>query len=87
MAIVDDPGENHNAVAQHPDILRKLITSYGVYAKDVGVIIPRGQTYYLALQSASKPLNPFFKVTIISQDITPAHFKNPPDVTPPNIGN
>jgi arylsulfatase A-like enzyme len=85
--IVDDPGENHNVAAQHPDILQKLITAYGAYAKDVGVVIPRGQTYYLALQSASPPLNPYFKVTITSQDITPAHFKSPPDVTPPNIGN
>ena len=51
--IVDDPGENHNLTDQHPDILQKLISAYGAYSKDVGVVIPRGQTYYLALQSCS----------------------------------
>jgi hypothetical protein len=84
--IVDDPGENHNLAAQHPDILQKLISAYGAYAKDVGVVIPRGQTYYLALQSCCPPLD-MSKVTITSEDISPADFKNPPDVTPPNVGN
>ena len=51
--IVDDPGENHNLTDHHPDILQKLISVYGAYSKDVGVVIPRGQTYYLALQSCS----------------------------------
>jgi arylsulfatase A-like enzyme len=84
--IVDDPGENHNLTDQHPDILQKLISAYGAYSKDVGVVIPRGQTYYLALQSCCPPLDQS-KVTITSEDITPAHFKKPPDVTPPNVGN
>jgi arylsulfatase len=85
--IVEDPGENHNVADQHPDILQKLTSAYDSYAKDVGVVIPRGQTYYLALQSASPPLNNQTKVTITSSDITPAHFSNPPDAAIPNIGN
>jgi arylsulfatase len=85
--IVDDPGENLNVANQHPDILQKLISAYGAYSKDVGVVIPRGQTYYLALQSASPPLNNQSKVTITSSDISPAHFSNPPDAGTPNIGN
>lgn len=85
--IVDDPGENHNVADMHPDILQKLISAYAAYAKDVGVVIPRGQSYYLGLQSCCPPLVPTDKVTITSADITPAHFKNPPDVTPPNVGN
>jgi arylsulfatase A-like enzyme len=85
--IVDDPGENHNVAEQHPDVLQKLISAYGAYANDVGVVIPRGQTYYLSLQSASPPLNNQSKVTITSSDITPAHFSNPPDTGTPNIGN
>jgi hypothetical protein len=69
-----------------PDILQKLISAYGAYSKDVGVVIPLGQTYYFALQSCCPPLDQS-KVTITSEDITPAHFKKPPDVTPPNVGN
>jgi hypothetical protein len=84
--IVDDPGENHNVADQHPDILQKLISAYGTYAKDVGVVIPRSQTYYLGLQSASPPINNQSKVTITSSDIAPAHFSNPPDAVIPNIG-
>ena len=86
--IVDDPGENHNvADDQHPDILQKLISAYGTYAKDVSVVIPRGEAYYLGLQSPSPPLNNHTKVTITSNDISPAHFNNPPDIAIPNIGN
>jgi arylsulfatase len=85
--IVDDPGENHNVADQHPDIVQKLISAYGAYAKDVGVVIPRGQTFYLGLQSASPPLNNQSKVTITSADINPAHFSNAPDAGTPNIGN
>jgi arylsulfatase A-like enzyme len=85
--IANDPGENTNLADQHPDILQKLISAYGAYSKDVGVVIPRGQTYYLGLQSASPPLNNQSKVTITSVDITPAHFSNPPDTGTPNIGN
>jgi arylsulfatase A-like enzyme len=85
--IVDDPGENHNVADQHPDILQKLSSAYGAYSKDVGVVIPRGQTYYLAIKSAVPPLNNQSKVTITSNDISPAHFSNPPDAGTPNIGN
>ena len=40
-----DPGEQKNVAAQHPDILKKMVAAYAVYAKNVGVVIPRGQAY------------------------------------------
>jgi hypothetical protein len=43
-----------------------LISDYGAYTKDIGVVIPSGQTYYLALRSAMPPLNNQTKVTIVS---------------------
>ena len=72
--ITDDPSEINNVADQHPEILQKLATAYDTYAKDVGVVIPRGQTFDESLASASPPINQS-QVTITSADITPANFK------------
>ena len=71
--IVDNPTETINVADQHPDILQKLISAYETYAKDVGVVIPRGQAYYESLASATPPINQS-QITITSADITPANF-------------
>ena len=71
--ITDDPSEINNVADQHPEILQKLATAYDTYANDVGVVIPRGQTFYESLASASPPINQS-QVTITSADITPANF-------------
>ena len=71
--ITDNPTETINVADQHPDILQKLITAYDTYSKDVGVVIPRGQTFDESLASASPPINQS-QVTITSVDITPANF-------------
>ena len=68
-----DPTEINNVADQHPDIMQKLINAYDTYAKDVGVVIPRGQAFYESLASASPPINQS-QVTITSADITPANF-------------
>ena len=68
-----DPTEINNVADQHPDIMQKLINAYDTYAKDVGVVIPRGQTFYESLASVSPPINQS-QVTITSADITPANF-------------
>lgn len=43
------------------------------YAKDVGIVIPRGESYYEALTTAAPPLNQS-QVTISSEDIAPVQF-------------
>ena len=60
---------------QNPEIMQKLISAYDTYAKDVGVVIPRGQAYYEALASASPPINQS-QVTITSADIIPEQFSS-----------
>jgi hypothetical protein len=64
--------EINNVADQHPDIMQKLINAYDTYAKDVGVVIPRGQTFE-SLASVSPPINQS-QVTITSADITPVNF-------------
>ena len=71
--IVNDPTEINNVADQNPEIMQKLISAYDTYAKEVGVVIPRGQAYYESLASASPPINQS-QVTITSADITPANF-------------
>jgi hypothetical protein len=68
-----DPTEINKVADQHPEILQKLATAYDTYAKDVGVVIPRGQAFYESLASASPSINQS-QVTITSADITPANF-------------
>jgi len=70
--LANDPTEIINVANQHPDILQKLISTYETYAKDVGVVIPRGQSYSVT-QSSTPPVNGS-QVTITSADITPANF-------------
>ena len=43
--ITSDPTEINNLADQHPDIMQKMISAYDTYAKEVGVVIPRGQTF------------------------------------------
>ena len=40
--ITADIGENNDLASQHPEILKKLMTDYDKFAKDVGVIVPSG---------------------------------------------
>jgi arylsulfatase A-like enzyme len=76
--LVDNPSETINVAEQHPDILQKLISAYDIYAKDVGVVIPREQAYYESQASATPPVNQS-QVTITSEDITPEKFSHPGD--------
>jgi arylsulfatase A-like enzyme len=71
--IVNDPTEINNVADQHPDIMQKLVSAYDTYAKEVGIVIPRGQTFVESLASTSPPINQS-QVTITSADITPANF-------------
>ena len=71
--LADDPTEIVNVADQHPDILQELISAYDTYAKDVGVVIPRGEAFYDTVASATPPVNQS-EVTITSTDITPENF-------------
>lgn len=73
--IADDPTEIVDLADQNPEIMQKLISAYDSYAKDVGVVIPRGQAYYEGLESASPPINQS-QVTITSADIIPEQFSS-----------
>ena len=42
--ITADIGENNDLASQHPDILKKLMSDYDKFAKDVGVIGPSGNS-------------------------------------------
>jgi arylsulfatase A-like enzyme len=44
---VSDIGENNDVSVQHPEILKKLISDYDKFAKDVGVIVPIGKSALL----------------------------------------
>jgi arylsulfatase len=66
--VTDDPSEINNVADQHPEIMQKMISAYDTYAQQVGVVIPRGQTFYESLASASPPINQS-QVTITSADI------------------
>jgi hypothetical protein len=71
--IVENPTEMINVGDQHANILQKLISAYQAYAEDVGVVIPRGESFDVGLASVSPPINQS-QVTITSADITPANF-------------
>ncbi|MDX1373416.1 MAG: hypothetical protein R3321_13165, partial [Nitrososphaeraceae archaeon] len=73
--IVDDPTELVDLADKNPEIMQKLISAYHEYAKDVGVVIPRGQSFYEGLASASPPINQS-QVTITSADIIPEKFSS-----------
>jgi len=73
--IADDPTEIVDLADQNPEIMQKLISAYDSYAKDVGVVIPRGQAYYEGLESVSPPINQS-RVTITSADIIPEQFSS-----------
>jgi arylsulfatase len=73
--IVNDPTELVDLADQNPEIIQKMISAYDAYAKDVGVVIPRGQAYYEGLESASPPINQS-QVTITSADIIPEQFSS-----------
>ena len=71
--LADNPTETINVADQHPDILKKLISAYDTYAKDVGIVIPRGEAFDETVASATPPVNQS-QVTITSADITPENF-------------
>ena len=73
ISISDYPTETTYAADQHPDMTKKLISAYDTYAKDVGIVIPQGETYDVALASAISPVNES-QVTISSADIIPENF-------------
>jgi arylsulfatase A-like enzyme len=55
--LVSDPGEQKNVAAQHPDILQKMIAAYSQFAKNVGVVIPRGQAYANSAANLLPPID------------------------------
>jgi arylsulfatase len=71
--LAEDPTETNNVADQHPDTMKKLISAYDAYAKDVGVVIPRGETFDITIASATPPVNQS-EVTITSADIIPENF-------------
>ncbi len=71
--IADDPTEIVNVADQHPDIIQKLILAYEKYANDIGVVVPRGETYYDSVSSTRPPVNQS-RETNTSADITPEKF-------------
>ena len=71
--LVTDPTETVNVADQHPDIIQKLISAYDSYAKDVGVVIPRGEAFVETIASATPPVNQS-EITITSAVITPENF-------------
>lgn len=75
--IATDPSELVDLSTKYPEIIQKMIKAYEKYVQDVGVVIPRGQTYYEALASAAPPLNQS-QVTISSADIIPQQFSKSP---------
>lgn len=76
--LADDLTETINVADQHPDIMKKMSSAYDAYAKDVGVIIPRGEAY-TQTQSSTPPVNGS-QVTISSADLVPQNITmNPID--------
>lgn len=71
--IAEDPTETINVADQHPDTMKKLISAYDTYAKDVGIVIPRGEAFVVTLASSTPPVNQS-EVTITSADIVPENF-------------
>lgn len=71
--LISDPSESNNLADSHPELLQKMISAYNAYAKDVGVVIPRGQTFF-GTASVVPPVNNQTKITITSTDITPEKF-------------
>jgi hypothetical protein len=55
-----------------------LVSDYDTYAKDVGVVIPRGQAYVVTPTSATPPVNQT-QDTITSVDIQPQNFSQSVD--------
>jgi arylsulfatase len=37
----NDVGENHDLSKEQPDVLKKLVSAYEEYAKDVGIVVPQ----------------------------------------------
>jgi hypothetical protein len=55
-----------------------MVSGYDTYAKDVGVVIPRGQAYFATLTSATPPVNQEQDI-ITSVDIQPQNFSQSAD--------
>jgi arylsulfatase A-like enzyme len=68
--LANDLGEQKNVAAQHPDVL-KMIAAYSVYAKNVGVVIPRGQAY----ANSAKDVPP-----ITAKDVVSINLKQIPGI-------
>jgi arylsulfatase len=55
--LASDFGENNNVADQHPDIVQKMKAAYDKFAQDVGVVIPRGAAFALAVSKDLPPIN------------------------------
>lgn len=77
--VVNDPGENNDLSKQHPDILQKLISAYEKYAQDVGVVIPRGDTFGMAVKALT-PVDNSTQQTIVLENMIPG-YGSPPERT------
>jgi arylsulfatase len=62
--LANDPGEEKNVAAQHMNILQKMIAAYAQYAKNVGVVIPRGAAYANAVAHGFPPISTCCPVSI-----------------------
>ena len=40
--IVTDPVQNNNLAEEHPDLLQQMISDYGAYSEEAGIVIPTG---------------------------------------------
>ena len=77
--VVNDPGENKDLSSQHPEILQKLVSAYEKYAKDVGVVIPRGDLFSMAIRAMTAVDNST-QQTIILENMIPS-YGSPPERT------
>ena len=77
--VVNDPGENKDLSSQHPEILQKLVSAYEKYAKDVGVVIPRGDIFSMAVK-AMTPVDNSTQQTVILENMIPG-YGSPPERT------
>jgi len=69
--LANDPGEQKNVAAQHPDILQKMAAAYPVYAKSVGVVIPRGEAFANSAAHLFPPINAQSPVTFTLKQYLP----------------
>ena len=55
--LANDLGENNDLATQHPDVLQILVDAYDKYASDVGVIMPRAESFETTAKNNFPPVN------------------------------